>query len=107
MEPVLLVVAIVATAVMFVALPVGRDIYRRVRGPRVVVCPETRRPTEIEIDAGHAARSGVLKDKVDLRVRSCDRWTEGHRCNEACLEGVEVAEVAAHAIISPRRTPSR
>jgi hypothetical protein len=99
MQATLLVGTILALAVLMVALPVGRQLFRRLRGPRIVVCPETRQPTEIELDAGLGAVTGVLAGKPELRILRCERWREGHQCGEACLEGVGEAALAGRGLL--------
>ena len=47
--------------------------YRRFRGPRVVLCPETITPEEVEVGALRAAW-GAARDDLQLRLTSCSRW---------------------------------
>ena len=61
----------------------------RVRGTRVVTCPETHKPAAVNVDVGHAAVSAVW-DKADLKVECCSRWPERAGCDEACV--TEIAE---------------
>lgn len=100
MDAIVLAGAILALAVLFVALPTGRHMYGRLRGPRVVVCPETNEATEIEVDAKLAAISEALGRKPELRVQRCERWSDGHACDEACLRGMDEAAIAGAAMPS-------
>jgi hypothetical protein len=64
--------------------------YSRMRGVRVVVCPETRQPAAITISATKAAISAVC-EQPDLHVRTCSRWPDRKACNEACTAQVAAA----------------
>lgn len=68
----------------------GVAAYRKYRGKRVIVCPETRAPAAVELDAVHAASSDLLGD-ADLRLRSCSRWPERGDCGQECLAQIEAA----------------
>ncbi len=60
--------------------------YRRYRGVRLVVCPETISPEAVTLDAGHAAWTSVT-GQPDLRLASCSR--NPHACGDKCLEQIE------------------
>jgi hypothetical protein len=64
--------------------------YVRMRGKRVVICPETNAPVGVTVDAGHAAVS-ALWDKPDIQLKTCTRWPERHDCNQACTGQIEVS----------------
>jgi hypothetical protein len=59
--------------------------YLRVRGVRVVECPENGKTVKVRLDAVHAAMSS-LSDGPDLRVTSCERWPEHKNCKQACVD---------------------
>lgn len=68
--------------------------YRKFRGAKVVVCPETRRHVAVELDTRHAASTAAASDVPELRLRSCTRWRDGERaadCDQDCLWQVERA----------------
>ena len=62
--------------------------YRKLRGTRLVTCPETEKPAAVEVDALHAAAS-VLFGEADLRLKECSRWPERAGCGQECLSQVE------------------
>lgn len=64
--------------------------YLRFRGRRVVVCPETRRPVTVEVDAGHAALSALAGER-GLVMRACTRWPERAGCDQDCVWQIERA----------------
>lgn len=107
MQAVLLIAAILLLAVLLVLIPTSWYLWQRLRGPRVVVCPETRQPTEVELDARAAAVANALKGRAELRIQYCERWLEGQTCDEACLEGIDEAMAAEHAILSRSPLASR
>lgn len=64
--------------------------YFRMRGARVVVCPETRAPAGVTVDATHAALS-ALRETPDIRLGSCTRWPEREECDQACVAQIVAA----------------
>ncbi len=86
----LLIGAIVAAAAVgVVAVMVGRS-YRKVRGTRLVTCPETQETAAVEVDAWRAALTAILKGG-ELRLEDCSRWPERENCGQECLRQIEVA----------------
>ena len=65
--------------------------YAKQRGPRVITCPETLTPEGVEVDAGHAAVTGLMGHQ-ELRLSSCTRWPEKAGCGQQCL--TQIREVA-------------
>jgi hypothetical protein len=62
----------------------------RYRGTMVAICPETRRPVAVEIDAAHAGVTALVGEP-ELRLRSCTRWPERYDCGEECLLEIALA----------------
>lgn len=62
----------------------GYSIFARYRGDRLVTCPETKNPVVVELDAHHAAVTG-LTGKPETRIAGCTRWPEREECDQACL----------------------
>ena len=96
------IVGVLAIGGLYVLLPVFAQTYRRLRGPRVVRCPETLQPTVIDLDARRAAM-GELRGRPRLNVRQCARWKEypAHRdCDQDCLKGVNVVDAEKHALLT-------
>lgn len=56
----------------------------RLRGTRVVTCPETNTPAAVTLDTGHAAITAVW-EKADLTLGTCSRWPERQGCDQACV----------------------
>lgn len=64
--------------------------YFRMRGKRVVVCPETNQPAAVTVDAAHSAATAVW-EKPDIQLATCSRWPEREGCNQACAPQIAVA----------------
>jgi hypothetical protein len=62
----------------------------RLRGKRLVQCPETRAPAAVELDLRYAAVGAAVSRPV-LKLRTCSRWPERGRCGEPCLDEIEAA----------------
>jgi len=83
--------------VLAVYLGIAIRAWIRLRGQRVVTCPETRAPAGVTVDVGHAAATAVW-EKADVRLATCTRWPERAGCDQWC-----VAQIAA----SPEETRVR
>ncbi len=64
--------------------------YLKFRGKRLVTCPETNRPTAVEVDAKRAAAKAVF-GKPHLQLSECSRWPERRDCAQTCLTQIESA----------------
>lgn len=88
------------TTTMFIILLLGLVVaayvglavraFVRMRGRRVVVCPETHKPAAVTVNAAHAALSAVW-DRPDVRLSSCTRWPERAGCDQACTSEIEAS----------------
>jgi hypothetical protein len=82
------VAPIAAVGLVYVVVPVVADTYRRFRGKKSVVCPETKEPAQVELDAALVAARTAVGARVgpeDLRVLGCSRWPERHECGQECV----------------------
>ena len=68
-----------------------REIYKRYSGSRLVACPEDKQPAAVNIDALHAAMTGI-DGNPELRLSDCTRWPERANCGRACLSQAAQAE---------------
>ena len=62
----------------------------RYRGPRIVTCPETKRPTIVEVDSLHASLTSTV-GLPDIRLKDCSRWPIKKDCGQECLMDLDVA----------------
>ena len=86
----LAVLGVLAVAFAATRLYLALSAYRRYRGKRVVVCPETKRTAAVEVDARDAAVSAFL-DGPHLHLKECSRWAARGRCGEPCLGQIALA----------------
>lgn len=61
--------------------------YLRLRGKRLVICPETQAAVGVELAAGELA----VAQSSRLRLRECSRWPERAGCGQECLAQIEAA----------------
>ena len=61
--------------------------YFRVRGRRVVVCPETHEAVAVKVDAAHAAATAMW-EQPDIQLKTCSRWPDRPGCDQACTEQI-------------------
>ena len=64
--------------------------WRRLRGARLVTCPETDAPAAVMIDGTCAAINAVF-DSPSLWLATCSRWPSRRFCGQACLPQVKAA----------------
>jgi hypothetical protein len=76
--------------------------YLRMRGTRIVVCPETHEPVAVKLDAAHAAAT-ALWETPDLALKTCTRWPERKDCNQACTTQIALAPEETLAFQIARR----
>lgn len=60
------------------------EIYRRYSGSRLLTCPQDHAQAAVNIDARHAAETGI-DGCPELRLCGCTRWPEHSNCARACL----------------------
>src|SRR4051794_2344877 len=87
--PAPLFILILFTTILIVYAGIASAAWFRMRGTRVVVCPETRRPATVEVDTAHAAVSAIL-ERSDLRLKACSRWPERARCRQTCVQQLAI-----------------
>ncbi len=90
MNPWLIVLLVLVGAVLVYAVARALLIYSRLRGDRLVVCPETKDYAVVEVDAAAAARKS-FENKAWLHLRDCSRWDERGKCAEPCMKQITEA----------------
>ena len=81
-------VPLLLAAVLAVYIGIAVRTAYRLRGKRVVVCPETKQPAGVTVDLGHAATTAVW-EKADVRLTQCSRWPERAGCDQPCVAQIE------------------
>jgi hypothetical protein len=61
--------------------------YVRMRGTRIITCPETNAPAAVKVDAAHVAMHGML-EHGDIRLECCSRWPEREGCDQGCTRQI-------------------
>ena len=99
--PLIILLAILSVGVLYVLLPIAMDEYSRLRGPRVVTCPETQAPVEVDLDAGFGALT-ALSGRPTLRVQRCEHWqdAESRSCAQGCLQGIDALAAREHGLLT-------
>ena len=64
--------------------------YFKLRGKRLVTCPENQKPAAVDLDAIHLARDAAF-GTPQLRLSECSRWPERQGCGQECLKQIEAA----------------
>ena len=64
--------------------------FSKYRGPRIVTCPETKKPAIVEIDSLHASLTSTV-GLPDIRLQDCTRWPIKEQCGQECLLNLDVA----------------
>jgi hypothetical protein len=82
----------IAIVVVFAAILLGRQVraWWEYRGQRVIVCPDSRAPAGVVVDARHAAVTSLL-GTPELRLTACSRWPERGGCGQPCLSQIAAA----------------
>jgi hypothetical protein len=86
---ILIAIALVAAALWFGFHWLYRSL-SKYRGSRTITCPETGRPTIVEVDALHASLTSAI-GLPDIRLKDCSRWPIKSQCGQECLTELDVA----------------
>jgi hypothetical protein len=88
MNYILYIVMAVAALLLVVGLGRALRTYLRLRGKRIVSCPETHEAAAVRVAAGNAALRETLGHE-QLRLSECSRWPEKEACGQVCLKQIE------------------
>lgn len=71
-------------------------VWRRLRGDRIVTCPETGHPAAVRVDIARA----VTTDRGgQIPLESCSRWAERGACDQPCAFAAQAPEASASALV--------
>ena len=82
------VVTLVVVGVLYALLRRPISEYIKMRGARVVTCPDNEQPAAVTVDARLAAITAA-GGREQLRLDSCSRWPEKAGCGQECLKQIE------------------
>jgi hypothetical protein len=83
-----LLAAAALAVVLYLALRKPVREFVRMRGDRVVACPDNNQTVAVHVDARHAALTSAAGHER-LRLESCTRWPEKAGCGQECLKQIE------------------
>lgn len=83
------VVTLAVVAVLYALLRRPINEYIKMRGDRVITCPDNEQPAAVSVDARHAALTAAGGHE-QLRLESCSRWPEKAGCGQECLKQIEL-----------------
>jgi len=63
-------------------------LYFKLRGTRLLVCPETHKLVLVEVEAGKMAMEAAI-DEPYFQVKKCSRWPICKDCGQDCLTQME------------------
>ena len=81
----LLIAGVSALGLYFVITPMVAGNYRRYRGRKTVICPQTGQIAEMELKAGRAGLLSIF-GKTPARVKWCSQWPRKKGCSEECVK---------------------
>ena len=81
-------IGLAAVGVVFALLRKPVREYFRMRGDRIVACPENEQAVVVRVDASRAALTSAVGHQR-LRLESCTRWPEKAGCGQDCLKQIE------------------
>jgi hypothetical protein len=84
--------SVVLAGVALLVVLLGRVAYqwRVFHVKHLITCPENRRPAGVDLEAWHAAWTGLGK-APDFQLASCTRWPERAGCGQECLSQIEAS----------------
>ncbi len=85
----LAVLLFLAAGSFLVRLVRAANLYLKMRGKRIITCPETAKPAAVEVAAGPVALEALVGEPHIL-LSDCSRWPERMDCGQSCLRQIEV-----------------
>ncbi len=80
----------IAAAVIVAAAGLVLRSWLKLRGTRLVTCPENHETVAVELDVAHTLATTAAGFR-ELRLRDCTRWPEKRGCGQICLSEIEKA----------------
>jgi len=62
----------------------------RLRGQRLITCPETHAPAAVAVSASSTAAHELFTTS-SLKLKTCSRWPSRRDCDQACVPQIEAA----------------
>ena len=77
----------IAIGLVLFRVVVGLRDYWKMRGKRLVTCPETKEAAAVDVDAKAAGWKSATFG-AELRLTDCSRWPERAGCGQECLRQI-------------------
>lgn len=90
-------IGLISIAATLIGLGIFISMYLNYRRTSVVVCPETRKPEAVRVNARRAAFETLKGAEVKFRLEQCSRWPERQNCGQACVSQIENDPELCHA----------
>src|ERR1700686_2837346 len=91
------IAVLVIVAAALIGMGIFTSMYLNYRRTSVVVCPETRKPEAVHVNARRAAFETLKGGDVKLRLNQCSRWPERQNCGQVCVSQIENDPELCHA----------
>lgn len=72
----------------------------RLRGVRLVACPETGNVAAVGFSRMHAAVTAVLGEGPEAKLARCSRWPEREGCDQACVPQAQAPDATVTSLIT-------
>jgi hypothetical protein len=96
---VIVALALLVLAVMAWVAVHALSTARRLRGPRVVSCPETGCAAAVSIDVRRAFATALIEYDPQIRLGNCSRWVTRGQCAEPCRQDAAAPANTTRAIV--------
>lgn len=77
-----------ALAALLAGVGLAVRTWLRLRGPRVITCPDNHAPAGVDLDLRYALATGAV-GRPHFRLKDCSRWPEKAGCGQMCLMEIE------------------
>lgn len=71
---------------------------RRLRGIRILTCPETGCPTAVRINVPRALVTSLVEGEPEIHLSACSRWVTRGSCDQPCAPAAQHTESAVAAV---------
>ena len=85
---IVIAVVVLALALFLFRAITGVQASVKLRGQRLVTCPQTQSAAAVEVAATEAAL-GCFVNEPTLRLEKCSPWPERQNCGQECLQQIE------------------
>jgi hypothetical protein len=88
---------LVAAAILVAAVAMFFVRLSKMKGPRVITCPDNHETAAVEVDAARATLTSIFRGETDYQLTTCTRWPEKAGCGQECV--VEIHGSPNHCLV--------